>query len=503
MISVNTTTKNHYIQDENLHKELQIDFTPKNGSTVSIQNNQIVTETFDLEQNLCDGEVDFVGCVSSSCKFTLWNVFGSYDVGTKVEVYITADNCEQIKVFTGYVNEVNANFMDGEVEYDCYDLIGFDYLSNWKFGDTLSSYLESHNRMLVTDVFDLMEQRSYQYNLEIVYDALPNNVNIRNEEEYGLVDVFKGMSALDILKYICQLEGLFGVINNLGQFELRQINPNGETSGAYPGEETYPSEDLYPGVQNAGTTGEYLLLPYETFASPSRLTKTEPPVNGVLIMETEDTSIDKSEDNRQDVKNYSDNTGSNNTGTPFSGSVIKIVGNPFIHNKSSAWKLEIANGIQSVAGGYTYYPFEAKTKGLPFIEVGDYVDFIVTDWNESGEEHHKQVSCLILGRNLKGIQHMTDTYTAQIVDDWKSDEKIHYICALSAATNVNTDLENVDYDNNIEEVVDEKIEQLPSNVWSVESVQYYPTNPSRNTIYLISGFVVMHGYSEIEEDVGD
>ena len=348
---------------------------------------------------------------------------------------------------------------------------------------------------MVTDVLELMEQRSYQYNLDIVYDTLPNNIRIRSDEETGLVDTFKGMSALDILKYICQLEGLFGVINNEGQFELRQLNPVGETSGAFPSEETYPSENLYPGVYNAGQTGEYLLLTYETFDSPSRLTKKEPAVNGVWILETDDNTIDKSADNRQDVKNYTDNSGSNNSGTPFTGSVIKILGNPFIHDKSSSQKLDIANGKQSVAGGYTYYPFEAKGKGLPFVEVGDYVDYIVTDWNEKGEKHHQQVSCLVLGRVLKGIQHMTDTYSAQIVDDWKSEERIHYIQALSGATSVSDDLDSEYTESLIDDSVgdiDEKIDEAiadKGNIWSVRTVDQAPINADPFTIYFVRGIV--------------
>ena len=502
MLNVSTATKNTYIQSESLHKELSIKLTPKSGSSVTVGNDAIVAEQFELEQHLCDAEVDFVGCVSSTCKFTLWNVFGNYDVGTKVEVSVLADNvADNIKIFTGYVNEVEANFENGEVEYICYDLIGYDYLSNWKFGDTLSSYLAEHRTITVSDVLSLMEQRSYQYHLQIVYDELPNDIRIWDDEQTGLVDTFKGMNALDILKYICQLQGMFGVINNLGQFEIRKINPDGDYEGAYPGLETFPSTELYPGVQNAGQTGEFLLLPYETFESSSRLTKREPPVNGIWIIETEDVNADKSADNRRDVKNYSDYIGGDQqTGTPFTGSVLKIIGNPFIHDKSSDTKLNIANAIQSVAGGYTYYPFEAKGKGLPFIEVGDYVDYIVTDWNESGNNHHKMVSCLILGRVLKGIQHMTDTYSAKIVDDWKSEESIHYITALPACTNVTDAIKDEDYDTNIEDIVDEKIEDLPANVWSVVSTDSYPTDPQPNTIYLIQGIVVMHGMSESESD---
>ncbi len=496
MLTVSTITKNHYIQDEHLHKRLRIEFTAKNSSTVSVSNEAIVSEQFELEQNLCDGEVDFVGCVSSTCKFTLWNVFGEFDVGTKVVVYVAADDCDEIKLFTGYVNEVEGNFENGEVEYICYDLIGYDYLSNWKFGDTLSSYLESHQNMTVKDVLELMESRSYQYHLDIIYETLPNNIRIRSDEETGLVETFKGMNALDILRYTCQLEGMFGVINNEGQFEFRKINPNGEYSGAYPSADTYPSTELYPGVQNAGQTGEYILIPYETFASSSRLTKREPPVNGIWIMETDDKNVDKSADNRRDVKNYSDYIGGDEeTGTPFTGSVLKIVGNPFIHNKSSSQKLNIANNIQSVAGGYTYYPFEAKGKGLPFIEVGDYVDYIVTDWNEKGENHHKMVSCLILNRSLKGIQHMTDTYSAKIVDDWKSEEKIHYIQALSACTNVTDTIDNENIDNHIDdqvgdldERIDEKLEDK-GNIWTVKTVDAPPMNAEPLTIYFVRGIV--------------
>lgn len=507
MLNVTTATKNAYIQSESLHKEMRIAFTPKgSNAATSVGNSAIVAEQFELDQNLCDGEVDFVGCVSSECKFTLWNVFGNYDVGTKVEVFITADNTEEIQLFTGYVNEVEANLEDGQVEYTCYDLIGYDFLSDWKFGDILSTELEYSKRMKVSDVLELMEYQSTLRRLlpvDIVYDTLPNDIRIRSDEDTGLVEVFHGMSALDVLKYICQLEGMFGVINNLGQFEFRKINPDGENQGAYPGTETYPSEELYPGVQNSGQTGEFILIPYEEFQSSSRLTKREPPVNGIWIIETEDKTVDKSADNRKDVKNYSDLSNDDPNGTPFTGTVLKIIGNPFIHDKSSDAKLQIANNIQTVAGGYTYYPYEAKGKGLPFVEVGDYVDYIVTDWNEQGQSRHKMVSCLVLHRNLKGIQHMTDTYSAKIVDDWKSKETIHYITALSPCTNVTDVIESENEDYNIEDIVDEKIEEK-SNVWNVVTCEGGPSYPEPKTIYLIRGITVMHGYSETSGDsVGD
>ena len=246
-----------------------------------------------------------------------------------------------------------------------------------------------------------------------------------------------------------------------------------------------------------------MLLPYETFASSSRLTKKEPPVNGILIKETEEQNADKSADNRRDVQNYSDASSNDNNGTPFTGSVIKIVGNPFLHDKSSSEKLDVANNIQAVAGGYTYYPFEAKGKGIPFIEVGDYVDYIVTDWNEKGNQHHQKVSCLILGRVLKGIQHMTDTYSAKIVDDWKSEERIHYICALSGSSNVADDIS----DEMTGDIVDEKMEEH-SNVWSVVSCDFPPTNPEPQTIYFIRGSILMansvesdYGYDDTENEV--
>ena len=497
MLDVTTATKNAYIQSESLHKDMRIVFT-KGNTVQEIGNNAIVAEEFELEQSLCDSEVDFMGCVGSTCKFTLWDVFGTFDVKTKVQVYVEADDTEEMLIFTGYINEITANLADGQVEYICYDLIAFDYLSNWKFGDILSEYLDSHSQGVpITEILTLMENHSTQYGLEIVYEGiLPNNNAISKSD--GMVDVFKGMSALDVLKYICQIEGGFGVINAEGQFEIRWINANGEYEGAYPGTITYPSETLYPGVQNSGQTGEFLLLPYETFESPHRLTKSEPPVNGVLIMETDDANADKSSDKMQDVKNYDDSDMPGNNGTSFTGSVIKIVGNPFVHYRPSWYKLDVCNKIQSVAGGFVYYPYEAKGKGLPFIEVGDFVDYIVVDWNKPEQQRHQMISCLVSKRTLKGIQHMTDTYSAKIVEDWKREEKINYICALGGASAVSQDIEADQTDEQIEE----KLENV-GNVWSVESCDDAPLNPNPLTIYFIRGIVTMHGLSESSDEYTD
>ena len=511
MLSVSTATMQHYISDESLRKDIEIKvFTGPKWNRTShhgtyyewfLGNEEIVAESFELEQNLCDREADFVGCVSSLCKFKIYEDRhnGAYRLPTlgryMVEVRILANNCDPILVFTGYSSDSDCNFMNGEIECTCYDLIGTDWLGNWGIGELLWTELNDHP-MRVTEILNFLEYRSDGH-LKFYYESPDFFTNIYLETN----DCIRSMKGLDILKYICQINGLFGVINNKGEFEFRKINNNGSYSGTYPSTLTYPSETLYPGFQNSGMTGDFILLPYESMESYDRMSFEEPPIDGVLIMETESTDINKEADNRKDVSNYDDGA------IQLPTHVIKVVGNPFLHNRPSSFKRTICDHIQNNAGGYSYYNYTAKGKGLPFVEVGDYVDYIVTDWNKPINTRHERKSCLVLHRKLKGLQHMTDEYSASTVDEkeWNRQGTV-YLCALSGATSVENDIRDSDYEdtaNDIaEDVVDEKLENI-TNVWNVKTVDEWPSTPDPLTIYFIRGMVLMHGHSETEGGTDD
>lgn len=511
MLNVSTQYKQAYIESENLHKELLIQFMgPGRYFTYQVQpewitevrNDEIIAESFELEQHLCDGEVDFVGCVSSTCKFTLaYNIIFDIQSAVRVKLITPGIDNNGITLFTGFVNDFRQKFTDGEVEYTCYDMIGMDFFVKWKYGDWLYQHLEQENTWYkIHEILsDMANKRHWLVFENYDINHLPNR---ELKATHEIRDVFKSMTAVDMLKYICQINGVFGLINNEGEFEFRQINESGNMEGTYPSSETYPSETLYPGLHNAGQAGEFILLPYESYDSDMKWQE-EDPVNGVLIMETERDDIDKSSDNRRDVQNYSDqgliNISSGLTEI-IGGSIIKIVGNPFVHDLSSSMKLDVCDKIQLMAGGHAYYEYEAVTKGMPFLEVGDYVDFIVTDWNASPSRRHRRVSCLISNRVLKGIQHMTDTFSAQATDPWKrKEESLNYIFALSPCTNVEESMEHEDNENmvddKVDETVDEKLAEV-SNIWNVRTVDDLPSYADPLTIYFIRGMVVMHGHSE-------
>ena len=497
MLSVSTATMRHYINDESLHKEIQIRVFrgPKfgehanNGTGVILNNDDIVAESFELEQNLCDGEVDYVGCVSSLCKFTLYEdgynqayilpTLGKY----MVEVTVMADGCDDVLVFTGYTSDSDANFMDGTIECTCYDLIGTDWLSDWEIGEDLYRYLND-SPMTIRQILNFLENRS---NGHLKFNYTKGEFFVNGYLEAN--DCIKSMKGLDILKYMCQMNGLFGVINNEGEFEFRKINQNGLYAGTYPSSLTYPSATLYPGAIGSGMTGDFILIPYETMESYDRMTFEEPPVQAVKIMETESTDVNKDADNRKDV----DNIGG---GLELLRRVIKIVGNPFLHDRPSSYKLRVCNHVLDNAGGNSYTNFRAVGKGLPFVEVGDYVDYIVTDWNKDPSERHERKSCLVLHRKLKGIQYMTDEYNAQTIDvkEWNKN-MLCYICALSGATSVENDIRDSDYEDTAEEIAQEAVQEA-GNIWNVISCDFPPENPDPNTIYFIRGIILTESVQE-------
>ena len=525
MLSVSTETKNLFLENEHVRKNIYITITKpdfglhENGSSVEYEfgNQDIVSESLEIEQNLCDGEADFVGCVASKCTFSLyehlsteelqpWKSFwvdgaANYKVQIEIEGVNPSGISERFVMWTGYVTDAEANFLNGEIKYTCYDIFGTEEFKDWDFGDSLYWKLEDGD-LPITSVLTYMKSLFNDLDFVNIND-LSNDFNVVKQ------DCFKGMKALDLLKYICQMNGLFGVVRYDGKIEFRSINGGlGESLITFPSDDTFPGEETYPGLID-NDPSNYILLPYSTFESSDRMQFEEPPIDGVIIKEIESGDAKYQEkDKWKDVKNYES-----------ANHVIKILGNPFIHEKTPEQKRNVCRTVQNNAGGYVYHNYTADTKGMPFIEVGDYVDFIVRNWLPTELDHTHRYRCLVLHRTLKGIQHMVDTYSADTVDkyDWLK-EKPLYLCALSGASSVEEDMDNqineeekqeledkidekVDeeqVDDIVDEKIDEKLDGLES-VWNVKSVDSAPGSPEPHTIYFIRGIIEMHAYQENNE----
>lgn len=277
------------------------------------------------------------------------------------------------------------------------------------------------------------------------------------------------MPALDTIKHICQCNGKFGIFGRDGKFHYKDI---GKTS-----------------VENISY---YKSMEYEDYVIDA--------VDGVLVR-----------DDEQDP----------GIGYGAGRNVYIIQGNIWSYGLDDETKGAMAQYIAQTLGNSTYQPFEADVPGLPFIEVGDKVTFTVKD-HITGNATQKQF--VIMSRTLKGIQYMTDTFTAYGEKDQRifvSDIGTHldlipeedYSELEERIEDVEQSVEDLggsvsDLGDSVSDLGDktdktnEDLDDLTVRVDALEhaspigsdlmitSVRTVPTNPQDNVLYLIQGELI-------------
>ena len=81
-----------------------------------------------------------------------------------------------------------------------------------------------------------------------------------------------------------------------------------------------------------------------------------------------------------------------------------IQDNFLVYGKGTTELTSIANNIYSIISNVVYRPFDADVVGNPCIEVGDYISI---------PTKNKTINAFVLERTIKGIQSLTDTFSAQ------------------------------------------------------------------------------------------
>ena len=154
----------------------------------------------------------------------------------------------------------------------------------------------------------------------------------------------------------------------------------------YPSDELFPGADLYPSDSTQETVyiDKYRNIKYEDYEVAQ--------ITGVTVR---------------------DGTGDENYGEAgSSGNVLLIEGNMLCNGLDQDVKEAIATAILSKVNLCVYTPFEAETVGLPYIECGDAIAFYVYDYSSGTPETHI-MGFTVMSRYLKGIQWLTDTYSAR------------------------------------------------------------------------------------------
>ena len=350
-MNVSEAVKNAY-RENSIQKEVRIYFPDLD---LTVETDQIDYESMELTESLSETEsIEFVGCISSSFKITLHKVSENLK-NERIEAYISSGNTEEIPLFHGIVDDVSISADKSHKTLKCYDELytkGNTEIAEWyksiEFPITIGQFRNS--------LFSYV-------GITQAETILPND-DIEIEKQYSP----NTMKALDAIMSICQINGVFGIINRENKFEYR-TSPKSETAQVTETIEFQKSLEFQEYVVN--------------------------PVDKLTISQTE----------QDEGVSYGD--GDNN---------YIIQGNMFTLNLDEETLLQIAENIYPNVEGFYYTPFESDNNGFPWIEVGkDIVSYETYDYDNSTEEHavYKTLEFFILSRTLSGLQNLRDSYSAQ------------------------------------------------------------------------------------------
>lgn len=351
-MNVSNNTKNEYRADS-VKKEYRIYFP---DIDLEVGTEQIDSESMELVESLSESDsIEFIGCISSQFKITLHDVSDNLK-GERIEVYVYTENSieEPICLFNGKVNDVSISANKSHKSLTAYDILyekGDIEVANLYKGLTFPITLKNLRDSLFSFLGITQETIT-----------LPND-DIEIDKQYSP----NTMKSLDVIKSICQINGVFGIINRENKFEYR-ILPKSESASV--------TEEIQ--YQKKLEYQEYIVNP----------------VDKLTIRQTEND------------EGVSYGSGDNN---------YIIQGNMFTLNLEPETLEIIAENIYPNVEGFYYTPFESDNNGLPWIECGkDIVSYKAYDYENSTSTNpvYKTLKFFILRRELSGLQNLRDSYSA-------------------------------------------------------------------------------------------
>lgn len=303
-------------------------------------------------------------------------VWGSCE-SAKFEVMIMADVDDQLigREFTAYLTVGGYKIIFGMYTVSAVK----------KQADRTKRKITAYDRMIRFDV-DVAEWYNAQYPTEDtsrtvkeLRDSLCAYCGVQQEHTELINDDLvvgktiapQTLVGRDVLKAICEINGVFGHIDRTGKLVYVRL----QESGVYPSNTLYPSDSLYPqdGWLGVESLDYYRTITFEDYA-----------VAGVdrLQIRMEEGDIGATAINGQGANGY------------------VIEGNFLTYGLSSAQLTGLAKSILDQIGGREYRPAKIACYAMPWLEVGDGVRAITTDI---------KIVTYVLKRTIKGIQAMQDT----------------------------------------------------------------------------------------------
>ena len=213
MLKVSNAVKNEYFK--NTTRYLNISISKSDTEVINISPYDICQESMVLKERLLDKKsVEYVGCNASVFKITINGLHKGLK-GKKIEVFLHTENTvgAPIPLFHGVVDDMMYSLADEDVTSWFRTQVAYlkmgKKLTVKKFRNDLFVFLgiAQKKRTLANDSFSIKQ----------LVNMVDNNEDDADEEEQEKI------YALDLIKAICQINGVFGVINRNGEMDYRRL----------------------------------------------------------------------------------------------------------------------------------------------------------------------------------------------------------------------------------------------------------------------------------------
>ncbi len=329
---------------------------------LTIPMEQICAETLSLSENLSSGS----NIVWGSCEAAKF-------------VVTVADVDEEIE---GQEFTATLSIGDYKMAYGIYVVD-----SVVKQADRRKRKITAYDRMIKFDV-DVSDWYHAMYptddtthTIQELRDSLCEHIGVPQQQTVLINDEMvvgktispESLCGRDVLKAICEINGVFGHFDRTGMLTYISL----QDTGLYPSDTLYPGDDLYPqsGWAAAEELEYYKTITYEDYL-----------IDGI---------------DRVQVRQEDGDIGA----VVGSGSNAYVVeGNFLAYGLGSADLTKLAWSIYDSIAGKTYRPAKIVSYAMPWIEVGDGLRAITTD---------TEIATFVLTRTMSGIQAMMDTVEAK------------------------------------------------------------------------------------------
>lgn len=341
---------------ENLFPDAEL-YPANLGETwLVIEDQQILSESLTIEENLCSDEyLRFGACESSRFEITVANI----DEDVKNHWFTAELIIGDYKLAFG-VYKVD----DVEIQKDkrFKKLIAYDRMK--EFDVDVSLWYKN--------LAFPMTLKDFRNSLLIYLGFSSDPVSLINDTMYvSKTNEDSIISGRKVIEAICEINGVFGTFDRTGTFKYISLG----YGGLYPSEDIYPIDlGLYPGesADPESVQATYKSLDYKEWIVES--------IDRVSLI------------NKDGELSASFGVGTNE---------YFIRDNFLIYGKQSAELLKVAENAYGNINGRTYLPAKLELWSLPYVEVGDLIDI---------EYSKGTVEMFVMHRTTKGIQAMMDTF---------------------------------------------------------------------------------------------